>query len=213
MTIYKQTHVFWFGGASIISEAKNTHCFFLRTQISIVFFLLGKGCSSLPPPIICVQAVRGLLGQGLLRLFELIFGLQEEPQVPKLSSDATLGEAGEQRVVVLESEVILLRVCFYEAGTLKCCRFILIAATMSKCPSCLFVLLASLDTKWSGMDPAKAASPMFRSLNLPCFTYMVQNCFENHPSCRWTHRSGQRQRGLHHQAFCFQNNLLRLARN
>ena len=78
----------------------------------MVLSLLAKERSSLPPLIIRVQAVRGLLGQGLVRPFELGCGLQEEPRDPKLSSDATLGEAGEQRVVVLESEVILLRVCF-----------------------------------------------------------------------------------------------------
>lgn len=68
----------------------------------------------------------------------------------------SLVRQGNKKLIFWRGRSHLWGIIFYEPKTLKCCRFILIADTMSKCPSCLFVLLASMDEKWNGADPVRA---------------------------------------------------------
>lgn len=68
----------------------------------------------------------------------------------------SLVRQGNKKLIFLKGNNHLQGINFYEQKTLKCYWFILIADTMSKCPSCLFVLLASMDEKWNGADPIRA---------------------------------------------------------
>lgn len=117
----------------------------------------GKAFPDLPALDFLVQAAGGLLELRSSEASWQDIGLPGRASVfLSFLVMQSLVRKGNKTLIFWRGINHLQGIIFYEQKTLKCCWFILIADTMSKCPSCLFVLLASMDEKWNGADPIRA---------------------------------------------------------